>query len=134
MKKLSLQIHLAIATLYSLIFHWVDIIGEYLKSLLDNNKFSIYIKLSSDLRTHFKKDCKWDYCGSFTAWNSSGNYGIRKSSRFSKISNFHFSTSTQIFRFENKLAKEKSCRLVFTLMTFLYNQPFLTLSQILKPY
>lgn len=43
-KRKLLQIYLAIYTLFGLIIYQVDIIRAYLKSILDNNKFPIYVK------------------------------------------------------------------------------------------
>lgn len=44
-KKKSLQIYLAICLALNLIIHQVDIVIAYLKSLLDDNKLSIFMKL-----------------------------------------------------------------------------------------
>ena len=44
-RRKSLQIFLAISAMLGLIIHQVDIIGAYLESLLDDNKFPIYMKL-----------------------------------------------------------------------------------------
>ncbi len=45
-KRESLRIFLAISAMLSLVIHQVDIIGAYLESLLDDNEFPIYMKLS----------------------------------------------------------------------------------------
>lgn len=44
-RRKSLQIFLAISAMLGLIIHQVDIVGAYLESLLDDNKFLIYMKL-----------------------------------------------------------------------------------------
>lgn len=49
-RRKSLRIYLAICLALNLIIHQVDVVSAYLKSLLDDNKYPIFMKLS--LRIH----------------------------------------------------------------------------------
>lgn len=48
-KQESLQIYLAICLALNLIIHQVNIVGTYLESLLDDNKYPIFMKLLPDI-------------------------------------------------------------------------------------
>ena len=49
-KRDLLRIYLAICAFFKLIIHQVNIIETYLESLLDDNKFLIYIKLPLSIK------------------------------------------------------------------------------------
>ena len=57
-KKKLLQIYLAICIFLGLIIHQINIVGVYLESLLDDNKFFIYIKLPLGIN----QIKKWLHC------------------------------------------------------------------------
>ncbi len=48
-RRESLRIFLAIFAMLGLVIHQVDIVGAYLESLLDDNKFPIYMKLPPEM-------------------------------------------------------------------------------------
>lgn len=48
-RKGSLRVFLAISAILGIIVYQVDIVGAYLESLLDDNKFSIYTKQPSGM-------------------------------------------------------------------------------------